>query len=481
METDHYGRRRKVVTSVDVYQEIRRLQRDGITSQRTAAKMLGISRNTVKKYWEGSTVPWERRPYERDASVLTPEVVSFITACLDEDARERVHKQRHTARRIYNRLVDELGFAGSESSIRKAVHKMRMERGASESFVPLYFAPGSAVQIDWGEATVYMAGERQKVNLFCGRLCYSCAPFVIAYQRQNLESFLDALVRMMQYFNGVPREVIFDNARVAVKNGFGAHATAQDNYSHLAAHYGFKAVFCNPASGNEKGLVENLVGYIRRNVCVPLPRVASLEELNGKLLEHCVKYLNHRIEGKPASVAEMLTEERSQLHSIPTYYPDISTKHYPNVGRYSTVVVETNQYSVPCGYRGVNTTVKAYPNHIEVWINGACVATHSRLYGRNQESLELTHYLPILARKGRAIRFARPVQKLVPVSFLDWMENKKLTAKQMVEMLEACQEIGYQAVMQHEMVTAPVPKDPVNVQPVNLEQYDNLYTKGAVL
>ena len=470
-----------MVTSVDVYQEIRRLQRDGITSQRTAAKMLGISRNTVKKYWEGSTVPWERRPYERDASVLTPEVVSFITACLDEDARERVHKQRHTARRIYNRLVDELGFTGSESSIRKAVHKMRMERGAEESFVPLYFAPGSAAQIDWGEATVYMAGERQKVNLFCGRLCYSCAPFVIAYQRQNLESFLDALVRMMQYFNGVPREVIFDNARVAVKNGFGAHATAQDSYSHLAAHYGFKAVFCNPASGNEKGLVENLVGYIRRNVCVPLPRVASLEELNGKLLEHCVKYLNHRIEGKPASVAEMLTEERSQLHSIPTYYPDISTKHYPNVGRYSTVVVETNQYSVPCGYRGVNTTVKAYPNHIEVWINGSCVASHSRLYGRNLESLELTHYLPILARKGRAIRFARPVQKLVPVSFLDWMENKKLTAKQMVEMLEACQEIGYQAVMQHETVTASVPKDPVNVQPVNLEQYDNLYTKGAVL
>ena len=133
-----------MVTSVDVYQEIRRLQRDGITSQRTAAKMLGISRNTVKKYWEGSTVPWERRPYERDASVLTPEVVSFITACLDEDARERVHKQRHTARRIYNRLVDELGFTGSESSIRKAVHKMRMERGAEESFVPLYFAPGSA-------------------------------------------------------------------------------------------------------------------------------------------------------------------------------------------------------------------------------------------------------------------------------------------------------------------------------------------------
>ena len=160
---------------------------------------------------------------------------------------------------------------------------------------------------------------------------------------------------------------------------------------------------------------------------------------------------------------------------------DVSTRYYPNVGRYSTVVVETNQYSVPCGYRGAGTTVKAYPNHIEVWINGTCVATHARLYGRNQESLELTHYLPILARKGRAIRFARPVQKIVPVSFLDWMESKQLTAKQMVEMLEACQRIGYQAVMQHEIVTAAVPVDPVSVQAVDLGQYDRLYAKEAVL
>ena len=126
METNHCGRRRKVVTSVDVYQEIRRLQRDGVTSQRAAATMLGISRNTVKKYWEGGTVPWERQAYERDASVLTPDVVSFIKACLDEDARERVHKQRHTARRIYHRLVEEQGFTGSESSIRKAVNKMNI-------------------------------------------------------------------------------------------------------------------------------------------------------------------------------------------------------------------------------------------------------------------------------------------------------------------------------------------------------------------
>ena len=244
-----------MVTSVDVYKEIRRLQLEGVTSQRAAAKKLGISRNTVKKYWEGNAVPWDRKAYNREAAVMTPDVVQFISSCLDEDDRERVKKQRHTARRIYQRLVEECGFTGSESSVRNLVHDMRAARKETQAFVPLRFAPGEAVQIDWGEATVYINGEKLVINLFCARLCHSCAPYVIAYQRQNLESFLDAIIRTFQYYGGVPRRVIFDNARVAVKSGFGAHAAAQDDYKQLSAHYGFEPVFCNPASGNEKGLV----------------------------------------------------------------------------------------------------------------------------------------------------------------------------------------------------------------------------------
>ena len=197
-------------------------------------------------------------------------MLRFISRCLDEDEQEEVKKQKHTARRIYHRLQEDLEFKGSESSVRNAVHAMRMERRANQVFIPLAFHPGDSIQIDWGEATVYLRGEKVKVNLFCARMCYSCAPFVVAYWRQNLESFLDGIVHAFQYFGGVPKRIIFDNARVAVKDGFGAHAAAQDDYAQLSAHYGFQPVFCNPASGNEKGLFENLVGYIRRNVCVPL-------------------------------------------------------------------------------------------------------------------------------------------------------------------------------------------------------------------
>lgn len=468
-----------MVTTVDVYKEIRRLQLEGATSQRQVAKALGISRNTVKKYWNGDSVPWEKKAYNRTAPVLTPDVMQFITACLNEDDAEGIKKQRHTARRIYTRLVNECGFTGSESAVRSAVHEMRLERKAREVFIPLSFKAGDSIQVDWGEATIYLKGKKATVNLFCARMCYSCAPFVVAYRRQNLESFLDAIIRAFKYYGGVPRRIVFDNARVAVKSGFGAHAAAQDDYSQLAAHYGFAPVFCNPASGNEKGLVENLVGYIRRNVCVPLPRVDSLEALNGKLLEQCVKYLDHKVESRPQKVAVMLEEDQRALYPMPKYPLDISKKAYPTVGRYSTVLFDTNQYSVPCKYRGKSTLLKAYPNTIEVWVNGELVAVHNRCFGKKEESLDLQHYLPILAQKGRAIRYARPVTNAVPAEFVDWMENQHFKPKEMVELLEQCLNDGYRAVMQRR-ISEPKELDfanEVTVQMVDLAQYDRLCSK----
>ena len=124
-----------MVTSVDVYKSIRALQTEGVTSQREAARILGISRNTVKKYWMGDVVPWDRKAYQREASVVTPEVKRFIEHCLDTDAEVGVKKQRHTARRIYTRLVEELGYMGSESAIRAAVHEAKAERKETDLLI----------------------------------------------------------------------------------------------------------------------------------------------------------------------------------------------------------------------------------------------------------------------------------------------------------------------------------------------------------
>lgn len=258
----------------------------------------------------------ERKDYNRSASVLTEDVVAFIRHCLEEDTHSP-RKQHHTAKRIYDRLVDEMGFTGGTTTVRHLVSQLREK--AQEAFVPLAFPPGDGMQIDWGEATVYLSGEKTVVNLFCARLCYSGAPLVLAYRRQNEESILDALVHVFQYFGGVPRRVIFDNGKVAIKDGFDAHARKQAGYAALSAHYGFEAFFCNPASGNEKGLVEGLVGYSRRNFCVPVPRVESMAELNALLREKCEKYLSHQIRGKEADVGTMLAEEKKHLYPLPGY------------------------------------------------------------------------------------------------------------------------------------------------------------------
>ena len=256
-----------------------------------------------------------RKDYSREASVLTEDVVAFVRQCLDEDNQCRSKKQHHTAKRIYDRLVAECGFTGGETTVRRLVKELRGK--SQEAFVPLAFPAGDALQIDWGEATVYLDGVKTTVNLFCARLCCSGAPVALAYRRQSEESFLDALVQVFQHFGGVPKRVIFDSGKVAVKDGFGAHARKQAGYAALAAHYGFEAVFCNPASGNEKGLVEGLVGYIRRNVCVPVPKAETMEDLNRMLQEKCLNYLSHQIRGKESSVGEMLTKEREKLYPLP--------------------------------------------------------------------------------------------------------------------------------------------------------------------
>ena len=142
MEIHHYRRGKKVVTELETYKEIRRLQLEGETSQRQAAKKLGISRNTVKKYWNGDAVPWDKKAYERDNGVLTPDVIAFINACLDEDEKVGIRKQRHTARRIYHRLIEEKEFKGGESSVRRAVHEARQDRLQKDVSIPLRYDAG---------------------------------------------------------------------------------------------------------------------------------------------------------------------------------------------------------------------------------------------------------------------------------------------------------------------------------------------------
>ncbi len=467
-----------MVITVQDYKEIRRLHLVDGLSQRQIAKRLNISRNTVKKYCEGNAVPWERKSYNRAPAVVTDTILAFIQTCFDEDAALGATKQKHTAKRIYDRLQSECGFTDSESTIRRTVRNLRQKH--QEPFLPLEFSPGEAVQVDWGQAVVYVRGQKTTVHLFCARLCSSCAPILFAYERQNEESFLDAFVKTFQYFRGVPQKVYFDNAKVAVKEGFGAHAKKQAGYASLEAHYGFEAIFCNPSSGHEKGLVEGLVGWGRRNILVPAPRVDALSELNPMLQKRCEQYLQHSIRGKQSSVGVMYEAERQAFLPLPGYVYDPSKSRNLRVDSYATIRFDTNNYSVPVNHCGHEVSVKGYPDRIVVMRCGTLIAEHPRCYKKKQSIYSLEHYLPILERKGRAIFHAKPVRQALPVAFLDWLQEKAFSHKQLMELLYQCVEQGWEAVWMQRNTFHPeepskkVIADTVHVQTVDLSRYDAL-------
>lgn len=457
---NHHLEGKAVVVTMKDYDEIRKRYLAG-ESQRKIAKALGISRNTVAKYCEGASVPWVRKTPDRVSTVLSDETIAFIRSCLEEDAEEGLKKQRHTARRIYDRLAEETGFTGGESTVRAKIREIKAHMPIA--FVPLIFDPGEALQVDWGEAFVYIKGEREKVQLFCARLCYSCRPVELAYHRQNEESFLDAFVRTFQILGGVTAKVIFDNGKVAVKEGFGAHAKKQKGYTELSAHYGFEALFCDSAEGHEKGLVEGLVGWARRNILVPVPRIESLSELNSMLLGRCQKYEMHSIKGKPDKVGIMYQLEQESLRPLPAYIFETARCMDTRVNAFSTVRFMTNSYSEPVSYVGRTVGVKAYPETIKVFYHGELIAEHDRCYGQNQNRYRLEDYIPLLEQRGRAIFNAAPVRQNIPRETLDRWKAEQVDHKSIIAFLRTQVEDP-----------APVISDPVLIQSVDLGQYDLL-------
>lgn len=174
--------------AMEIYEKIRYYHEHTDYSQRKVAQILSVSRNTVKKYWEGQTVPWERKPGSgRKNDIITDEVKAFIIKCIESD-KNAPRKQHHTAHKIYKRLVAECGFEGCEASVRRTVAELRCN--IHDIFVPLSYDLAEAVQVDWGEATIILGGCKQKIQIWCMRKCYSGDIFVTAFYRQNEESFL---------------------------------------------------------------------------------------------------------------------------------------------------------------------------------------------------------------------------------------------------------------------------------------------------
>ena len=471
---------------VNQYQQIRMYYEQEHRSIRWIARELHCSRDTVRKYITGDSVPWDRKPGSGRKRIISEEVARFIDACLAEDERENLCKQKHTAKRIHDRIQKELGIEIGESTIRTAVAKKRAKQ--KPVFIPLAFDPGEAMQIDWGCAKTYICGDRLDINYFCMRECSSGALFTMAFMRQNEESFLEAIQTGLEFFGGVPRRIIFDNAKVGVKEGFGKYAKPQDRYAELAAHYAFRTDFCNPSEGHEKGLVENLVEYTRNNFLVPVPKVASLAELNRYLVGECQTYNDtHKIRDREFSVAQMAAS-RAAFIPLPPYRYDTSLTHQAAVSDFSLVRFDSNQYSVPYHLAGRTVTVKGFGLAVEIWYENRQIANYERSFGKGHTAYRLEHYIELISRRPRSVWNAKPVRSTVPAQLLRFLE-KLDDPKQVVTILRsyivspervmhtvaACGDYN-QAIL--ELNTIPY-RNPDNQQDIpvcrtDLSQYDRL-------
>lgn len=366
--------------------------RDG-WSIREIARRTGWSRQAIRKALAAPAVmPRYERRSSRPAPVMDP-YLPFVHQWLDDD-QSAPPKQRHTARRVYDRLVAEHGFPGSEVTVRRAVARLRGKR--LDAYVPLEAPFGRIAQADFGSAVVTIAGVRTEVALFCLRAKASKVPFVVAYPTERLEAFLAGHVEAFAFLGGVPAEIWYDNAKIAVVKILAGPAREEhERLSALRAHYLFESSFCTPGCGNEKGSVEHLVGYVRRNALVPHSReFADMAALNQHLRAWCER---ERVRHDAAWQLE-----RAALLALPAHPFSPSVSRPVVAGKTALVSVDRVRYSVPVTCAGTTLRAESFVEHIELYRGAVRVATHARSYVRGEVVLELAHYLDAFVRKPRA-------------------------------------------------------------------------------
>jgi transposase len=392
----------------------RRVLVDGL-SKRAACRAYDLHWDTLKKILDHPEPPGYRRTAPRPRPKLDP-LLPVIDQILEAD-KKAPKKQRHTARRVFERLRDEHGYTGGLTVVKEAVAAWRLR--SAEVFVPLAHRPGEA-QVDFGQAEVVLDGQAATVALFVMTLPYSDAIFVCAFPRECTEAFLEGHVRAFAFFGGVPRRISYDNSKIAVAQITGSRdRKVTDAFLRLKSHHLFQDHFCLVRRPNEKGHVETLVGFARRSFLVPVPAVhGGLEPLNDDLGRRCREDLTRRLWGKPAAKAGLLDEERAALLPLPGE-AFVAARVEPRCAdSLSLVSFDANQYSVPTEFAHHGVTVVASVDTVRIVCGDHVAAAHRRCWGREQVFYDPVHYLAVLERKPGALDFAAPLEGWeLPVCF----------------------------------------------------------------
>jgi len=344
-----------------------------------------------------------KRP-NRESKVITPVVLQEIESLLDEEVKKNVKKkQRYTARKIFKVLREKGKYEGSERRIQDTVRRLREERSQlkKQSFLPLFFPLGSSLQIDHGEADLEINGHRYKGYLFIASVPGEVLRYCQIFPTKSQEAWGEFLERAFRFFGGIFPRVVYDNDSVLVKKVVGSKRY-QTNFSlSMEEHFGFESHFCNLASGNEKGAVENGVGYCRRNFLASTPSFDNWDEVNHHLETSCTQDIQ---KGKHYKTNNPLLTSFEQLKGkLELLPPKMSWSKSVDcrVDSCQLITIKHHDYSVPEKYVGTYVRVALGVFQLKIFKDEELIANHERQYG-DSDSLNLNHYLDQLQYKANA-------------------------------------------------------------------------------
>lgn len=391
------------------------------------AREMGVDRRTVKKYADKEDFSPKITSRKRKAPVMDP-VKPLIDKWLQED-QKRPKKQRHTAVRIHERLVEEHDFKGSYSSVKLYVRQKKKKLYKNNKAAMPLKHPGGEAQADFGQVYVIYQGTKRKAHYLILSFPFSNAAFVQLHWGENQECLIQGLIDIFQEINNVPAKIWFDNLSAAVtKINTDGSRNFTESFRKFAAHYRFKPVFYNPNRGNEKGNVENKVGYIRKNWFVPLPKFDNLEVFNRKLLKKSWEDIDRKHYEKNILIKKLFNIEKKLLQLPSKPYDNfrlISLK----TNKYGYVRVDNNLYTSSPEVAGKGVWAKIKYNEIEILDNNyKHIVTHDRLYARGDKSEKWLPYLSFLTKRPKAIKYTDFYQKL-PETWQEYINQSNDSSK----------------------------------------------------
>jgi transposase len=390
---------------VELYARVRRAVVVDKMSEREAARQFGLARETIRKMLRYSVPPG----YRRQQPARRPKLDAWVAAIdqILEDDKAEGRKQRHTAKRIFERLRDEHGYTGGYTIVKDYVRLRKLSQ--REMFVPLAHPPGDA-QADFGEAMVVIGGVERKAHYLVMDLPQSDDCFVMAFPAETTEAFLEGHNHAFAYFGGVPCTILYDNTKIAVARILGdGTRTKTRAFTELQSHYLFAEKFGRPGKGNDKGKVEGLVGYARRNFMVPRPRFATWDEFNAHLLVQSQKRRERKLRRHQQTIGERFEKDKQMLLALPAAPYEACDQRSTRVTSMSLVRYRTNDYSVPVEWGHREVLVKGFVHEVVICAGSEVIARHPRSYEREDMIFNPLHYLALLEQKTNALDQAAPL------------------------------------------------------------------------